>query len=331
MDYAIEVKDLVKIYPGNIRAVDGLSFYVKKGEIFGLLGPNGAGKTTTISILATLLKPTSGTARVMGYDVVRESSSVRRHIGIVFQDFSLDNWLTARENLEFHARIYGIPKDIREKKIDEILRMVGLKERENTLVRYFSGGMKRRLEIARGLLHRPDILFLDEPTLGLDVQTRRFVWEYIRQLNEEHGITILLTTHYMEEADYLCDRILIIDYGRKIAEGTPDELKSLVGGDTLELEGNIPEISNVLREMGFTDIAIRRDRVIVVLKDSPHVIPQIIEKIVRREISVKGLYLRRASLDDVFLKLTGRRIRDEEIRGMNICRLHRMMRMRRGF
>ena len=219
---AIEIEGLIKEFDG-IRAVDGISLEIEYGEIFSLLGPNGAGKTTTISILATLLKPTKGKARVNGYDVVTQAAKVRHSIGIVFQDPSLDDRLTARENLDIHGRLYHMKKDERKKRIEEVLEMVELRERADSLVKTFSGGMRRRLEIARGLMHKPRILFLDEPTLGLDPQTRRHIWNYIEKLRDE-GVTVLLTTHYMEEAQTLCDTVAIIDKGRIIEQGSPEAL-----------------------------------------------------------------------------------------------------------
>jgi ABC-2 type transport system ATP-binding protein len=220
---AIEVQGLAKKYKDTI-AVDHISFNVKKGELFGFLGPNGAGKTTTINMLSTLIRPTAGTALISGHDIIRKRNAVRHSIGVVFQDPALDSRLTGRENLEFHSLMYGMKKTVREERIAEVLKLVELTEKANKLVETYSGGMKRRLEIARGLMHRPEILFLDEPTIGLDSQTRRHIWEYVKKLNKETGITMVLTTHYMEEADYLCDRILILDYGKIVAEDTPQNL-----------------------------------------------------------------------------------------------------------
>ncbi len=217
---AIRVESLTKTF-GEMRAVDGVSFSVPSGEIYGLLGPNGAGKTTIINMLSTLLKPTSGRAEVAGYDVGRHRDSVRRSIGIVFQEPALDGKLTGRENLEFHAMMYGLDRETRRRKIDEVLSLVDLSDKAKVLVENYSGGMKRRLEIARGLIHRPRVLFLDEPTLGLDTQTRRRIWDYIRMLNRDTGVTIILTTHYMEEADALCRRVAIMDRGRFVALDTP--------------------------------------------------------------------------------------------------------------
>lgn len=233
----VEVKNLTKIYDqGNVLAVDGITFSIQKGEIFALLGPNGAGKTTTISILSTLLNPTEGEALVNSYDVKKHPDKVRKSIGVVFQEPSLDNEMKGKENLELHAILYGMPKSERKEKISEVLKLVDLQDKANTFVKNYSGGMKRRLEIARGLLHRPKMLFLDEPTLGLDPQTRRKIWDKIRELNEDLGITILITTHYMEEADELADRICIMDHGKIIALDTSDNLKKQISGDIIEIK-----------------------------------------------------------------------------------------------
>ncbi len=235
MTDAIRVENLLKRFE-DVTAVDRISFSVPQGELFGLLGPNGAGKTTTINILSTLIRPTSGTAEVGGYEVTRNRDLVRKSIGIVFQEPALDGKLTGRENLEFHAMMYGLDKAERRKRIAAVLDLVELSEKAAVLVEKYSGGMKRRLEIARGLIHRPKVLFLDEPTLGLDAQTRRHIWEYVRKLNKESGVTIILTTHYMEEADFLCDRIAIMDHGKFVALDTAPRLKDVLGGDVVSLE-----------------------------------------------------------------------------------------------
>jgi len=231
----IEVNGLTKIFDNEVRAVDGVSFTVEEGEILGFLGPNGAGKTTTLNMLSTLLKPTSGTAIVNGYDILKDPDAVRRSIGFVFQDPTLDTELTGRENLDFHGRIYGLKQDVRQQRIKEMLEVVQLTDRADALVKTYSGGMKRRLEIARGLLHHPKVLFLDEPTLGLDPQTRRAIWEHIERLNQEKNITIILTTHYTDEADYLCGRIQIIDFGKIVALDTAENLKARLQGDIVGL------------------------------------------------------------------------------------------------
>src|SRR4030043_45799 len=225
----IQVENLVKRF-GNITAVNDISFDVEEGTIFGFLGPNGAGKTTTINILCTLLSPTSGRTLIAGHDCMKEPSRVRTAIGIVFQDTTLDKDLTAYENLIFHAYLYNVPKDEMKQRVSDVLRFVGLHERKDDLVKKFSGGMKRRLEVARGLIHRPRVLFLDEPTLGLDPQSRTSLWEFITELPKKHNVTIFMTTHYMEEAE-VCDKIAIIDRGKIITSGTPAELKKMIGGD----------------------------------------------------------------------------------------------------
>ena len=229
----IDVKGLTKRFDDFV-AVDDISFHVKKGEIFAFLGPNGAGKSTTIKMLTTLLRPTSGKVLLDGHDVTGDPAAVRRSFGIVFQDPSLDEELTAYENMELHGVLYGVPKDLRRKRIDELLAFVELSDRRDTYVKKFSGGMKRRLEIARGLLHHPKILFLDEPTLGLDPQTRNHMWAYVKELNRTEKITLFFSTHYMEEADRVADRVAIIDHGKIIDSGTPDELKKRTETDSLE-------------------------------------------------------------------------------------------------
>ncbi len=243
MPSIISVKNLVKKF-ATVTAVNNISFEVAQGEIFGFLGPNGAGKTTTIKMLTTLLHPTSGEIKVNGFDPVHEQDKVRHSFGIVFQDPSLDDELTALENMEFHGVLYGVPKDVRNERIKELLGIVELWERKDDLVKTFSGGMRRRLEIARGLLHHPKVLFLDEPTLGLDPQTRNHIWNYIKNLNQKEGITVFFTTHYMEEADRVANRIAIVDHGKIAAQGTPTELKVQTKTETLEnaflaLTGNV--------------------------------------------------------------------------------------------
>ena len=234
MTVALHIQDLTRRF-NDLVAVDNISFDIDKGEIFGLLGPNGAGKTTTLSMLSTMLVPTSGSATINGIDIEQDPDGVRKSIGIVFQDQSLDEELTAWENMDFHGRLYRIPAEIRKQRITELLTLVELNNRRDDIVKTFSGGMRRRLEIARGLLHHPEVLFLDEPTLGLDPQTRNHLWTYIATLAEEKGITIILTTHYMEEADRLCNRVAIIDHGKIIAIDTPEHLKDGLGGDIVTI------------------------------------------------------------------------------------------------
>jgi len=304
----IEAKGLVKRY-GELEAVRGIDLQVAPGEIFGFLGPNGAGKSTTISMLCTLLSPTAGTARVAGIDVVHDPARVRQKIGLVFQDPSLDDQLTGRENLEFHAFIYSVPADIRRGRIDQMLELLQLTDRASSQVRTYSGGMKRRLEIARGMLHEPQVLFLDEPTLGLDPQTRRNIWTHLNDLRSRTGITIFMTTHYMDEAEY-CDRIAIIDRGQIVALGTPDQLKAMVGGDVVtmtstQLEAAAEEIERSLKVTPTrVDGTLRME-----VPDGKKFVPRLVRALTA---PVDTISLRRPSLDDVFLKLTGRAIRDEE-------------------
>ena len=307
MEAIIEVSQLVKKYD-ELTAVKEISFTVRRGEIFGFLGPNGAGKTTTINMLCTLLKPTSGRATLDGCDVVADRERVRESIGLVFQDPSLDDRLTARENLEFHAYAYRVPKAERGARIREVLEMVELMDREKDRVQTFSGGMKRRLEIARGLLHYPKVLFLDEPTIGLDPQTRNSIWAYIQDLKKRHDITIFLTTHYMDEAEN-CDRIAIIDYGEIIALDAPEGLKSEVGGDVVKLvtEDDAEAERVLMRDFGVSMIQ-DRDCLCFEVESGERFIPRFIRDF---PLAVNSISLRRPTLDDVFLKLTGREIRPE--------------------
>lgn len=308
---AIQVNNLTKSFDGFV-AVGGISFTIESGEIFGLLGPNGAGKTTTISMLSTMLTPTSGTATVNGHDIVTDEDGVRKSIGIVFQDQSLDEELTAYENMDFHGRLYRIPGEVRRKRIDELLTLVGLEDRKDNLVKTYSGGMRRRLEIARGLLHEPKVLFLDEPTLGLDPQTRNHLWEYIEQLNNEKGITIILTTHYMEEADRLCDRVAIIDHGTIIALDTAENLKASIGGDVVTIASSNPDaVINLLAAPWVSRIEERDGLVTVRLQDADRHIPGIVTAIHQNSIDITSLSVRKPTLEDVFLHYTGRTIREE--------------------
>lgn len=313
MKYAIETKELTKKFNG-LTAVDRVNLKIEKGELFGLLGPNGAGKTTFIHMLCTILPSTEGTAKVAGSDIQREPDAVRSSIGIVFQDPSLDNYLTGRENLDFHGRVYGLDGEKREKRIDEVLQLVELEDRAGDLVSKYSGGMRRRLEIARGLMHHPKIMFLDEPTLGLDPQTRRTIWEYIQNLNESEKVTILLTTHYMEEADYLCDRVGIIDQGKILVSGHPERLKDKLEGDVISLE-----VSNGTRHVeAFKKVSCVKN--VKVVSDGLHLtvtggekcIPSILKIAGKRKIDVKSVGLRSPTLEDVFIRYTGREIREEK-------------------
>ena len=398
----IEVKALTKVFDGRVRAVDGISFNVKEGEILGFLGPNGAGKTTTLNMLATLLRPTSGTATVNGHDILAEPDAVRRSIGYVFQDPTLDLELTGRENLDFHGRLYGLERDARQQRIKELLGLVQLTDRADDLVKTYSGGMKRRLEIARGLLHHPKVLFLDEPTLGLDPQTRRSIWEHIQRLNQDKNVTIILTTHYTEEADYLCERILIIDFGKIVALDTPDRLKARLEGDIVSLvfkdpaaivkirpllegkdwirrinvvasgnsyatmsrmmqmmrgmsgsvgiggmmpgmnsgsigvRGKIPKQVQQMLAHGMADENGQRGRdegskcLNLLVDNGGHRIPEIVKLVDVAGVVLESVELHKPTLDDVFLSVTGRDIRDERGSFMEMVRRHRIVQQARG-
>jgi ABC-2 type transport system ATP-binding protein len=313
---AIEVDGLVKRF-GDFTAVNGVSFSVDQGEVFGFLGPNGAGKSTTISVLCTLLEPTSGHVAVNGFDVTRDPDSVRRSIGLIFQDPSLDAQLTARENLEFHAFLYDVPGRVAHERQATLLRMVDLWDRRDSLVKTFSGGMKRRLEIVRGLLHSPRILFLDEPTLGLDPQSRRLIWQHILELHRREGTTVFLTTHYLDEAEY-CDRIAIIDHGDIVAVDTPEALKARVGGDVITLRTPDNERAARIIESAFGIAPERQDGLLRL--ESPRgdeLIPRLVQALGG---DISAINMSRPTLDDVFLKLTGRAIRDEDSSDMDVMR-----------
>ena len=299
---------------GDLIAVDTVTLEVQSGEIFGLLGPNGAGKTTIINMLTTLLSPTSGQAAIDGHDIESDPEGVRRSIGIIFQDPSLDVGLTGRENLDFHAMMYGIDAAERRKRIADVLEVVGLSEKADVLVENYSGGMKRRLEIARGLIHHPKVLFLDEPTLGLDAQTRRKIWNHIRELNTRHAMTIILTTHYMEEADFLCNRIAIIDHGKIVALDTPSGLKGILRGDviTLKTDGEASALVPILKEKSWiTDISHHNSDLTVTASEGEKRIPDIFALAQGSGVSITSVNLRKPSLEDVFLHLTGSSIREE--------------------
>jgi len=305
---AIEVLDLTKSF-GDFEAVRGVSFAVAAGETFGFLGPNGAGKSTTISMLCTLLRPTSGVAMVAGYDVATHQSEVRKHIGLVFQDTTLDDYLTAEENLRFHAELYGIPSDQAMERLEAVMQMVGLWERRSGLVRTFSGGMKRRLEIARGLLHSPRVLFLDEPTVGLDPQTRSHIWGYINDLRRREAITMFLTTHYMDEAEH-CDRIGIIDQGRIVVIDTPEALKASVGRDRVELRTADDDAAIVaLRDHFGLDAILSEGAVTFYVAAGETFVPRLFGEL---GVAISSVSVARPTLDDVFMTYTGRTIRDAE-------------------
>jgi ABC-2 type transport system ATP-binding protein len=398
----IEVKSLTKIFDGKVKAVDDVSFTVEEGEILGFLGPNGAGKTTTLNMLSTLLRPTSGTATVNGYDIIKEHDAVRRSIGFVFQDPTLDLELTGYENLDFHGRLYGLNRSLRQQRIEEMLDVVQLSERARDFVKTYSGGMKRRLEIARGLLHHPQVLFLDEPTLGLDPQTRRSIWDHIQSLNREKNVTIILTTHYTEEADHLCERIQIIDRGRIVALDTPENLKARLKGDIVSLAfknpvaiGKVRPLLEAKEWVSRVDVVIRdrnhvsassmlqmmrgmshgvgmsgmmgeisasgsssdvkkprhrrgmasstqpgekeehdaptgSERLNLLVDDGGHRIPEIVQIVTEVGDFLESVELHKPTLDDVFLSVTGRNIRDEKGSFMDVVRRHRVVQQARG-
>jgi ABC-2 type transport system ATP-binding protein len=310
----IRAEGLTKIYNKSLVAVDHITFSVYEGEIFGFLGPNGAGKTTTINMLITVLKPTEGTASVLGFDIVKQANEVRKVIGVVPQEYTADEDLTGYENIMLCADLYGIPRDIAKKRALELLELVELTEFKDKRVETYSGGMRRRLELACGLINRPKVLFLDEPTLGLDVQTRAATWEYIKRLKREYGMTIFMTTHYLEEADTLCDRIAIIDHGKIIVTGTPGELKDSLGGDIItiairedadvtEIIKSVEDVKEVRGEDGAYRIKAAKGEVTA---------PKIIEALRSRGFTVTRLSLTEPTLNEVYLEYTGRAIRDTE-------------------
>ncbi len=302
----IRISNLVKRYD-NITAVDNLSLDIEENEVFGLLGANGAGKTTTIHMLATLLKPTSGTATVNGYDIITQPAKVRESIGIVFQAPSSDDMLTGYENLYVHSLLYSVPRETRKKRIEEVLELVGLSERKNDRVKTYSGGMRRRLEIARGLLHKPRVMFLDEPTLGLDPASRETMWKYVRRLVEEEKVTIILTTHYMEEADMLCDRIGIIDRGKIVALDTPARLKASLGGDIIKIKTRTKDADAVARKFDFVQKAEFVDGFLVLsVKNAKRDLPVLLQSIEAEQAEFSS-----PTLNDVFIQLTGRNIKEQ--------------------
>ncbi len=312
--HAISVNGLSKKFK-DVLAVDNISFNVDKGELFGFLGPNGAGKTTTINMLSTLIRPSSGEAHVMDFDICRQRDHVRKSIGVVFQEPALDSRLTGRENLEFHAMMYSMGKSERMSRIKEVLELVELSDKAGKKVETYSGGMKRRLEIARGLMHRPDILFLDEPTIGLDSQTRRHIWDYIKKLNHENGITMMLTTHYMEEADFLCDRILIIDYGKIVALDTPANLKNILGGDVVDIEitDSCADFVQELKKLDWIKTVKEHDcRLSLTMNNGEKRIPGLVALAVKSNLNIASINLHKPSLDDVFIHFTGKTIREKE-------------------
>jgi ABC-2 type transport system ATP-binding protein len=322
---AIEVVDLKKSF-GEVDAVRGVSFEVAEGEVFGFLGPNGAGKTTTINMLCTLTRPSSGQARVAGHDVVTERDDVRRHIGLVFQDQTLDGYLTAEQNLRLHAELYGVERELVPARMRQVLEMVGLWDRKDSVVMTFSGGMRRRLEIARGLMHSPRVLFLDEPTLGLDPQTRSSIWRYIGELQQSEHITIFMTTHYMDEAE-MCDRIAIMDHGQIVILDTPEALKAQVGADRVRIQTDDDDATIAELAERF-DVAAKRSEgaVVFFVASGEQFVPRLFAEL---SVPIKSVSVSRPTLDDVFMSHTGSTIRDAEENSAT-ARNRRMMQMMTG-
>jgi len=300
-------------------AVDKVDLEIERGELFGLLGPNGAGKSTIIKMLTTMLRPSAGSAAVWGYDIKRERDAVRSSIGVVFQDPSVDSQLSGRENLDFHGRMYGMDRKTRAERIAEVLELVDLTEKADVLMEDYSGGMQRRLEIARGLMHHPSVLFLDEPTLGLDAQTRRYIWRYIERMNQVEGVTVVLTTHYMEEADHLCERVAIIDQGRIVALDTPENLKDLIGADivTLEVDDGISdEQVRTFSKFEGVEAVDRSGSTLNLSVDRGEArIPEIVLSACRVGVKIRSVSMHEPTLEDVFLKFTGKKIREAESAG----------------
>ena len=314
--HAIEVNSLTKKF-GNFRAVDNISVQVEEGEIFGFLGPNGAGKSTTMMILTTLLKPTSGNVFVGGYDVMLNAKKVREKIGYVQQEISVDEFLTGRENLYLHARINQIPSNLIKSRIDDVLELVELGEKKDQAALTYSGGMRKRLDIANGLLSRPSVLFLDEPTVGLDIQTRRKIWGYIKKIRKDFGMTIFISTHYMEEADKLCDRIGIIDHGKIQVVDTPKSMKSAIGNEIISFnlvdgKANQDALIEQINKIEFVkEVKIKQDLITVFSTKSNEVIPKIFQESINLEMRIRSLTLKQPTLDDVFISYTGHDLRDE--------------------
>lgn len=328
MKNVIETSKLTKSF-NSLNAVDALDIAVEAGEIFGLLGPNGAGKTTTISMLCTILKPTSGSAEVNGFDIVKEANQVRKSIGIVFQDPSVDDRLTGRENLQMHANLYGVSPSEQRSRIDDVLKLVQLQDRANDLLRTYSGGMRRRLELARGLIHYPKVLFLDEPTLGLDPQTREHIWQYILELRKTHDTTVVLTTHYMDEADKLCDSIAIMDYGKIVTLNNPAALKETLSGDVVWVKSNNGELlaTRIREKLGLDKIQRMDNSLEITVRNGKNLLPRIMELATQNQIFVESIMLREPNLEDVFLHYTGRTIREDngkELHGFSAIQRRRI-------
>jgi ABC-2 type transport system ATP-binding protein len=308
----VQVTNLVKVFNGSIRAVDDVSFEVNEGEIFGFLGPNGAGKTTMISMLTTLIKPTSGNAMVVGHDIVKNSHDVRNLIGLVPQDLTVDDDLTGRENMILHGDLYKVPKEELIKRVEGLIDLVGLADAADRMVKTYSGGMRKRLELAEGLVHHPRVLFLDEPTLGLDVQTRAAIWEHILDLKKKHNTTIFLTTHYLEEADSLCDRIAIIDHGKIVALDSPRQLKESLGGDVIEIgvEGEVDVSDSMSALNGVVEVQFSEGTYRMKVTRGEDIAPSVLKMLWDQGVIVKSVNISQPNLDQVFMEYTGRSLRD---------------------
>jgi ABC-2 type transport system ATP-binding protein len=328
----VKVEKLSKTF-GNLKAVDNVSFEIEEGEIFGLLGPNGAGKTTTINMLTTLLKPTSGDAKVCGFNILKQANEVRRNVGVVPQEYTADEDMTGKNNILLCADLYGIPRSDSKPHAEELLKLVELQDAANKKVSTYSGGMRRRLELACGLINYPRLLFLDEPTLGLDVQTRTAVWKYIKTLKEEYRMTLLMTTHYLEEADSLCDRIAIIDHGHIIKIGSPEELKESVGGDVIvvvikEME---PDISSDIAQIKLVkDVKKNNNTYRIKAELGEEASPQITDLIRSKGLHVTRVSLTKPTLDEAYLEFTGRNLREEEVDKLQMFRQRVTMRRARS-
>jgi len=332
LEEVIRAEGLTKIFNRSVVAVDHINFSVRDGEIFGFLGPNGAGKTTTISMLTTILRPTEGSATVLGYDIVEQADEVRRVIGVVPQEYTADEDLTGWENIMLSADLYGIPRSEARRRGEELLKLVGLFEFKDKKVDAYSGGMRRRLELACGLINRPKVLFLDEPTLGLDIQTRTAIWDYIRQLKKEYGMTIFLTTHYLEEADMLCDRIAIIDKGKIVVTGRPGDLKKSLGGDmiVLSLDGEA-DASEIIKQIEHVKEVWREDGTYWIKTEFGRTtLPKIIEALRQKNFTVRKISLSEPTLNDVYLSYTGKSLRDSAEGGEDAWRLRRIIRRARA-
>lgn len=310
----IKTEGLTKVFNKHLTAVDHVDFSVKQGEIFGFLGPNGAGKTTTINMLITILKPTEGKAYVVGFDIAKQNNDVRNVIGVVPQEYTADEDLTGLENVLLCADMYGIPRRIAKERTEELLKLVELTDFKDKKVQIFSGGMRRRLELACGLINRPKVLFLDEPTLGLDVQTRAATWNYIRKLKKEYGMTLFMTTHYLEEADALCDRVAIIDHGKIVVVGSPEELKHGLGGDVITLGiKEDADVSELIREVEHVKDVKREDGSYRIKAEYGEITtPSIIEALRKKGYTVTRLSLTEPTLNEVYLEYTGKSMRDAE-------------------